>query len=112
MTGVILQQLSRRYRDIVAVESLDLEIADKEFVVLLGPSGCGKTTTLNLIAGVDAPTSGHILFDGHPIEHAPPQLGDLRRSGADVHALERATGWEPKTSLADGLAKTLAWARG
>jgi multiple sugar transport system ATP-binding protein len=73
MTAVVLRQLSRRYRDITAVDSLDLEIADKEFVVLLGPSGCGKTTTLNMIAGLDAPTSGHILFDGRPIEHVPPE---------------------------------------
>ncbi len=41
--------------------------------MLLGPSGSGKTTTLNLIAGADAPTSGHILFDGRPIEHVPPE---------------------------------------
>jgi multiple sugar transport system ATP-binding protein len=73
MTAVLLQHLVRRYRETTAVDSLDLEIADKEFVVLLGPSGCGKTTTLNLIAGMDAPTSGHILFDGRPIEHVPPE---------------------------------------
>jgi multiple sugar transport system ATP-binding protein len=73
MTAVVLQHLSRRYRETTAVDSLDLEIVDKEFVVLLGPSGCGKTTTLNMIAGTDAPTSGHILFDSRPIEHVPPE---------------------------------------
>jgi multiple sugar transport system ATP-binding protein len=73
MTAVVLQHLSRRYREVTAVDSLDLEILDKEFVVLLGPSGCGKTTTLNLIAGLDTPTNGHILFDGRPIEHVPPE---------------------------------------
>jgi ABC-type sugar transport system ATPase subunit len=73
MTSVVLQQLSRRYGETTAVDSLDLEIVDKEFIVLLGPSGCGKTTTLNLIAGLDAPTSGHILFDNRPIEHVPPE---------------------------------------
>src|ERR1700740_2832153 len=73
MTAVVLQHLSRRYRETTAVDSLDLEIADKEFVVLLGPSGAGKTTTLNMIAGLDAPTSGHILFDGRSIEHVPPE---------------------------------------
>jgi multiple sugar transport system ATP-binding protein len=73
MTAVVLQHLSRRYRETTAVDSLDLEIADKEFVVLLGPSGCGKTTTLNMIAGTDAPTSGHILFDGRSVEHLPPE---------------------------------------
>jgi multiple sugar transport system ATP-binding protein len=73
MAAVVLQRLSRRYRETFAVDSLDLEIADKEFVVLLGPSGCGKTTTLNMIAGTDAPTSGHILFDNRRIEHIPPE---------------------------------------
>ena len=73
MAAVVLQQLSHRYGDVTAVDSLDLEIADKEFVVFLGPSGCGKTTTLNLIAGLDTPTSGHILFDSRRIEHVPPE---------------------------------------
>jgi multiple sugar transport system ATP-binding protein len=73
MAAVVLQKLSRRYRETTAVDSLDLEIADKEFVILLGPSGCGKTTVLNLIAGTDTPTSGHILFDGRPIGHVPPE---------------------------------------
>ncbi len=73
MTAVVLQHLSRRYRETTAVDSLDLEIADKEFVVVLGPSGSGKTTILNMIAGTDAPTSGHILFDGRPTEHIPPE---------------------------------------
>jgi multiple sugar transport system ATP-binding protein len=77
MTAVVLQKLSRHYREVAAVDCLDLEIADKEFVVLLGPSGCGKTTTLNMIAGMDAPTDGHILFDGRPVEHVPPEKRNI-----------------------------------
>jgi multiple sugar transport system ATP-binding protein len=77
MTAVILQQLSRRYRETNAVDSLDLSIADKEFVVLLGPSGCGKTTTLNMIAGMDSPTAGHIFFDGEPVESVPPEKRNI-----------------------------------
>jgi multiple sugar transport system ATP-binding protein len=73
MAAVVLQHLSRRYRETTAVDSLDLEIVDKEFVVLLGPSGCGKTTILNMIAGTDAPTSGHILFNGRSVERVPPE---------------------------------------
>src|SRR5260370_38722265 len=73
MTAVALQHASRRYRETTAVDSTGLEILEKEFVVLLGPSGCGKTTILNMIAGTDAPTSGHILFDNRPIEHVPPE---------------------------------------
>ncbi len=77
MTAVVLQQLSRRYPDTTAVDRLDLSISDKEFVVLLGPSGCGKTTTLNMIAGMDLPTSGHILFDGKPVENVPPEKRNI-----------------------------------
>jgi multiple sugar transport system ATP-binding protein len=77
MTTVTLEKIVRRYRDMVAVECLDLEIRDKEFVVLLGPSGCGKTTTLNLIAGMDSPTSGHIYFDGKPVEGIPPETRNI-----------------------------------
>jgi multiple sugar transport system ATP-binding protein len=73
MTTVELQRLSRRYGKVAAVDSLDLDVVDKEFVVVLGPSGCGRTTILNMIAGTDAPTSGHILFDGRQIEHVPPE---------------------------------------
>jgi multiple sugar transport system ATP-binding protein len=73
MTAVSFQHLSRRYRETIAVDSLDLTIADKEFVVLLGPSGSGKTTILNMIAGTDAATSGHILFDNRRIDHVPPE---------------------------------------
>lgn len=70
--------------------------------------GSGRETSIDELAG--AVLSGLGLV-GHPVEHGPAQLGDLRRSGADVRALEQATGWEPRTSLAEGLAKTLAWAR-
>jgi multiple sugar transport system ATP-binding protein len=73
MTAVSLQNVSRHYRDAMAVQSLNLEIADREFVVLLGPSGCGKTTTLNMIAGMDAPSAGRILFDGRPVNDVPPE---------------------------------------
>lgn len=77
MTAVTLEKVVRRYREAVAVESLDLAIRDKEFVVLLGPSGCGKTTTLNMIAGMDSPTSGHIYFDDRPIENVPPEKRNI-----------------------------------
>jgi putative ABC transport system ATP-binding protein len=50
-----------------ALRGLDLEIAPGEFIVLLGPSGCGKTTTLNLIGGLDRPTSGHVIVQGQDI---------------------------------------------
>lgn len=74
MAEVKLRDLSVRFSDFIAVDGIDLDIADGEMVVFLGPSGCGKTTTLRCIAGLQAPTGGQILFDGervneqHPIE--------------------------------------------
>ena len=57
MASVSLQGIQKSYTRFTAVRSLDLDIRDGEFVVLLGPSGCGKTTTLNMIAGLDTPLS-------------------------------------------------------
>ncbi len=56
-----------------AVQDLDLEIADGEFVALLGPSGCGKTSTLRMIVGLESVTSGSILFDDRDITNLEPQ---------------------------------------
>src|SRR5579859_1494294 len=67
MAGIELQRVEKHYGQHTAVRALDLRIVDGEFLVLLGPSGCGKTTTLNMIAGLDAPTSGRILFDGRDV---------------------------------------------
>lgn len=59
----------------VAVETIDLEIRDREFCCLLGPSGCGKTTVMNMIAGFEQPTTGIIQLDGHPISGPDPDRG-------------------------------------
>ena len=60
MAGVRLERLTKVFGTTRAVDGIDLAIPDGEFVVLVGPSGCGKTTTLNMIAGLEAPTSGDI----------------------------------------------------
>jgi ABC-type sugar transport system ATPase subunit len=67
MVRIELRGVHKLYGKNVAVQGLNLEIAAGELLVLLGPSGCGKTTTLNLIAGLDAPSSGAILFDGQDV---------------------------------------------
>lgn len=72
MATVELHNLSKQFRNVLAVRNVDLTIHDHEFVSLLGPSGCGKTTTLNMIAGLEKPTSGQILIDGRPVTHVPP----------------------------------------
>ena len=69
MASISLAGLTKRFGDLTAVASLDLEIRDKEFVALLGPSGCGKTTTMNMIAGIETPSEGQILFDGRDVRH-------------------------------------------
>jgi spermidine/putrescine transport system ATP-binding protein len=71
-TSVELRGISKRYGQVEAVRSLDLEIARGEFFTLLGPSGCGKTTTLRVIAGFEEPTAGTVLIDGSDMEGMPP----------------------------------------
>ena len=67
MPEIILQHVTKRFDKFVAVQDLDLQIQDRDFITLLGPSGCGKTTTLRMIAGLETPTSGRILIDGTPV---------------------------------------------
>ncbi|HRW04435.1 MAG TPA: ABC transporter ATP-binding protein [Caldilineaceae bacterium] len=77
MARVILEQVSKRFGDVKAVDSLNLDIRDKEFVTLVGPSGCGKTTTLRLIAGLEKVTDGAIYFDDQVVSHLPANHRDI-----------------------------------
>ncbi|PWN03267.1 spermidine/putrescine ABC transporter ATP-binding protein [Nocardioides silvaticus] len=65
--GLQVRALSKSYGDFHAVRSLDLDVPRGRFYALLGPSGCGKTTTLRMVAGLEAPTSGSILLAGQDI---------------------------------------------
>ncbi|MGB5933295.1 MAG: ATP-binding cassette domain-containing protein, partial [Anaerolineae bacterium] len=56
MASVTYEHVTKHFGEVVAVNDLDIEVEDKEFLVLLGPSGCGKTTTLRLLAGLEEPT--------------------------------------------------------
>ena len=73
MAQVLLKTLRKEYEGTAAVEGLDLEIKDREFVVLLGPSGCGKTTTLRCIAGLEDPTSGEIYIGDRLVNDLDPK---------------------------------------
>lgn len=74
MVSLSLQDLHHSYgADCVAVDGLNLDVDDGEFLVLLGPSGCGKTTTLRLIAGLEQPGRGDVLFDGKSMIAVPPE---------------------------------------
>jgi NitT/TauT family transport system ATP-binding protein len=62
-------------KETLAVAAFTLDIDQGEFVVIVGPSGCGKTTVLNMLAGLQSPTSGSLLFDGKPIRGPGPERG-------------------------------------
>ncbi len=69
---VRFEQVSKRFGDVPAIDTLTLDIAQNEFFALLGPSGCGKTTLLRLLAGFETPSEGRILLDGEDISAVPP----------------------------------------
>lgn len=80
MARIEIRDLRVHFGEVIAVDGINLEVEDGEFVVFLGPSGCGKTTTLRCIAGLETPTSGEILFDGEPVT----ELDSMHRNVAMV----------------------------
>src|SRR5258707_2360472 len=77
MAQVSLRKVVKRFDDTEAVRGIDLDIADKEFVVLVGPSGCGKSTTLRMIAGLEEISAGEIAVDGEVVNDVPPKDRDM-----------------------------------
>ena len=76
-SAVRLRGLRKAYGDVVAVDDVDLEIAQGEFFTLLGPSGSGKTTTLRLIAGFERPDAGTVELAGRDVSDVPPYARDV-----------------------------------
>jgi multiple sugar transport system ATP-binding protein len=74
---VYLENVTKRFGDVVAVSDVTLEIKDKEFVVFVGPSGCGKTTTLRMIAGLEEITQGKIFIGERLVNEVPPKDRDI-----------------------------------
>src|SRR5215470_7588411 len=79
MDKIVVERVSKSFfsqrrgdETIVALDNVDLTIAEQEIVCIVGPSGCGKSTLLNLIAGFDTPTSGEIKVNGAPVTGAGP----------------------------------------
>jgi len=68
---VRLEELTKRFGEVAAVDGIDLRMPPGEFFTMLGPSGCGKTTTLRMIAGFERPTSGRIVLDGVDVAQVP-----------------------------------------
>src|SRR6202043_1997973 len=77
MARVLIRNLNKMYDEVHAVNDVNLEIHDKEFVVLVGPSGCGKTTTLRMVAGLESVTSGDILIGDKLVNNLPPMDRDI-----------------------------------
>ena len=77
MAKVLIKDLNKKYDDVHAVKNVNLEIRDREFVVLVGPSGCGKTTTLRMVAGLEDITSGEISIDGRVVNDLAPMDRDI-----------------------------------
>jgi len=75
--AVRLNGIRRTFGDVVAIENLDLDIAEGEFFTLLGPSGSGKTTTLRVIAGFEQPDDGHVELGGVDVTRVPPSERDV-----------------------------------
>jgi len=72
MSRLELQQLSKRFGKVTAVDDLSLAVEAGEFVVLVGPSGCGKTTTLRMIAGLERADSGQVVIGDRQVDRLPP----------------------------------------
>ena len=75
--SVELSNVTKRYGDVVAVDSLNLEIKSGEFLSLLGPSGCGKTTTLRMLAGFEQPDEGFVRISGEYVQGVSPYKRDV-----------------------------------
>ena len=72
LAEIRLVDLEKRFREVIAVDRINLRIEAGEFFSLLGPSGCGKTTTLRMIGGFEAPTGGSIELRGRDVTNDPP----------------------------------------
>src|SRR5438309_6802390 len=77
MAQVALRNIVKHFDKTPAVQGIDLDIADRDFVVLVGPSGCGKTTTLRMIAGLEDATAGEIFIGDQLVNDVPPKDRDI-----------------------------------
>jgi multiple sugar transport system ATP-binding protein len=97
VAAITFDQVSKRFGDTVAVDALDLEVADGEFLVLVGPSGCGKTTALRMLAGLESVTDGRILIGDRVVN-------DLQPGERDIAMVFQSYALYPHMSVFDNLA--------
>ena len=96
MADLELRNIWKRWGDFVAVRDFELEISDREFLVLLGPSGCGKTTTMRMIAGLEDATLGEIFIGGR-------RVNDLEPKDRDVSMVFQNYGLYPNLNVYDNI---------
>ncbi len=96
MASISLQKVSKAWGAIIGVDAIDLEIRDKEFMVLLGPSGCGKTTTMRMIAGLELPTGGEIEIAGE-------RMTDVDARDRDVAMVFQSYALYPNMSIYENI---------
>ena len=77
MAKVIYDNVTKKYGEVTALKDLNLEIHDKEFLVLVGPSGCGKSTALRCLAGLEEITEGQIRIGDRVVNDVPPKDRDI-----------------------------------
>ncbi len=77
MAGLELKEVTKKFGKTMAVDRIDLDVKDKEFLVLVGPSGCGKTTTLRMVAGLEEVTEGEIYIGERKVNDVPPKDRDI-----------------------------------
>jgi multiple sugar transport system ATP-binding protein len=77
MAAVVIRNVVKRYGDVRVIEGIDLEIPDREFMVLVGPSGCGKSTLLRMVAGLEEITDGTIAIGERVVNDVPPKDRDI-----------------------------------
>src|SRR5580658_11198003 len=77
MAQVALRNIVKTFDKTPAVQGIDLDIADREFIVLVGPSGCGKSTTLRMIAGLEEISEGTIRIGDRVVNDVPPKSRDI-----------------------------------
>ena len=92
MAEISIKNVAKRFGTFTALQSIDLTIADQEFMVLLGASGCGKTTLLRIIAGLETPTAGEVWIGGRRVDHLPPRAARHRHGVPELRRLPAPDG--------------------
>ena len=77
MAGILLRKVRKSFGALTVVHDIDLDIGDKEFIILVGPSGCGKSTTLRMIAGLEEATSGELIIGDTIVNDVPSKDRDI-----------------------------------